>query len=157
MLTRRDRLSRSLASVVCLAAVAAACDRARPPWERAALQAEATVHGPDLDLRGRMTFVRPRSPDLGTLQFDVTRDGHLDNATLLASGKTTAFTDGVPRAIARREEQVLAVLAALVAWPAVQADRRPTAGGAIVRLRDGRGYTVLLGPEASGGPHQPQR
>lgn len=135
----------------------ACCSRTPPPWECDQLQAEVTLRGTDLDLRGRVTFVRPQGRDVGTLQLDCERDGHLDNATLLASGKTTAFSDGVPRAVRASEERALAVLAALFAWPGRTAERQASGQGAVVRMGDGSEYTVVLRPETSGDPHHPGR
>ena len=133
------------------------CSRTPVPWQRDALQAEVILRGRDVDVRGRLTFVRPRSPDLGTLQLDVERDGHLDNATLLATGKTTAFTDGVPRPIRAAEERALAVLAALLAWPGTSGERRASGADSVVRLADGSEYTLTLGREVAPGAHHDRR
>jgi hypothetical protein len=115
--------------------------------------AQARLHGPGLDVEGRVTFVRPRGPALGTLQLDVERDGRLHNATLLATGRTTAFTDGVPRAVRPDEERALAVLAALFAWPRRPAERRPLPAGARVVMPDGEEYTWTMLSELPAGPH----
>jgi hypothetical protein len=144
------------AALIALVLVAVGCERKVPPWERADLQVEVTVRGPDLDLTGRLTFTRPRGA-VGTLQLDVTRETHLDNATLLASGKTTAFTDGVPRAITPREARALAVLAALVAWPGAAGERHAAPSGARVRMPEGGEYHVTLGEEAPRQGHHGMR
>jgi hypothetical protein len=140
-----------------LVVLTAACDRAPPPWHRAAWRGVVTLRGPDLDVRGRVTFVRPATADIGTLQFDVERDGHLDNATLLASGKTTAFRDGVPRPIAAREERALQVLAAWLRWPGATAETRARNDGAALRLPDATEYAVTVVEEASADPHHGRR
>ncbi len=138
-------------------AMLAACERAPMPWQRDGWQGEVTVHGPDLDVAGRVTFVRPQTADIGTLQLDVMREGRLDNATLLASGKTTAFTDGQPRAISAGEQRALAVLAALFAWPLAEATRQARADTVSVRLPDGSEYVCSLLPTPQDVPHHGRR
>ncbi|HLU38055.1 MAG TPA: hypothetical protein VK081_01645 [Planctomycetota bacterium] len=140
------------AALACCAALAA-CGGEPAPWQRDHLQAAAILRGRDLDVRGRVTFVRPRSADVGTLQFDVEREGHLDNATLLANERTTAFTDGVPRAIRPDEMCVLDVLAALFAWPGREATREWDGTCARVVMADGATYECTLHAEVAPDPH----
>jgi hypothetical protein len=146
---QRPNVRHRLVAVLLAAAglASSACSRSTPCWQRDRLQAEVTVRGPDLEVGGRLTFVRPTPAGLGTLQLDVERDGHLDNATLLASGATTAFTDGVPRKVTAREQRALAVLAAAFAWPGALAERTATADGAEVVMPDGARFQVLVGAE----------
>ena len=147
------------ASVGCAVVLAmlVACDRAPMPWHRDGWLGDVTVHGPDLDVRGRVTFVRPQKAGIGTLQLDVMRDGHLDNATLLASDKVTAFTDGQPRAISAGEQRALTVLAALFAWPLAEATREARANNVSVRLPDGSEYVCSLAPTPQDAPHHGRR
>jgi hypothetical protein len=130
-----------------------ACRQDPPPWQCDAMQGLATIHGDGVEVHGRVTFVRPRSAEIGTLQLDVEQAGHNDNATLLASGKTTAFTDGVPRTIRTGEERALAVLAVLFGWPGTEGERSVSGDGCVVRMGDGKRYTVTLVPVATGKPH----
>lgn len=106
------------------------------------------VRGAGVDVRGRVTFVRPAAPGTGTVQIDVERSGHLDNATLLPSGAMTAFTDGVPRQPSAEEARVLEVLAAAFAWPGRVASRTLVAADAAeVVLGDGARFRLEVGKE----------
>ncbi|MEZ5962841.1 MAG: hypothetical protein R3F56_03240 [Planctomycetota bacterium] len=138
-------------------AVVVACARTPPWFERDALQGEVMVRGAGVDLRGRLTFARPTPSGRGTLQFDVERAGHLDNATLLVGGGTTAFTDGVPRAPSAVEERVLAVLAGLLGWPGADAAREADGERiAAVTLPGGGRFVVELGAELPPPHHAPR-
>lgn len=137
-----------------LALLNVGCTRTPPCWERGSLQAAVTVRGDDLTLTGRLTFARPTAAGTGTLQFDVEREGHLDNVTLLATGAATAFTDGVPRALRAHEQRTLDVLAATFGWPGRDAVRTAVGGtGAMVVMPDGARYTIEVGPEATPAHH----
>jgi hypothetical protein len=102
---------------LCLMLLAAGCDRAPPVWERSAFVGEVSLRGPRNTWRGRLTFHRPIGADSGTLQLDSRTTGAADNATLLPSGKLTAFRDGVPRDITAAESEALETLAGFFAWP----------------------------------------
>lgn len=128
---------------LCLAL--SACRQETPCFERDRLQAEMSVRGGGLAARGRVTFARPLASGGGTLQFDVERDGHLDNATLLASGATAAFTDGVPRSATAAERRLLTALAVAFGWPGQSGARDLDATNrAVVTLRDGAVFEIEL-------------
>lgn len=124
--------------------------------DRPGFQGEVAVVMAGKEARGRLTWARP-SGDLvaGTLQFDVSRDGHADNVSLVPPARMVAFRDGVPRAVTAEEQRLLAGLAAILGWtaplgvePAVR-----VAGRDAARFADGVEVAVTVLAERPVGPH----
>lgn len=124
--------------------------------DRPAFQGEVAVAVGGQEWRGRLTWARPSpGPVGGTLQFDVSRDGHADNVSLVPPARMVAFRNGVPRSVTAQEQRLLAGLAAIFGWgaPLGVEEAVRVAGRDAARFGDGVEVTVTVLAERPAGPH----
>lgn len=124
--------------------------------DRGAFQGDVAVALGGQEWRGRLTWARPSAGSLdGTLQFDVSRDGHADNVSLVPPARMVAFRNGVPRSVTAEEQRLLAGLAAIFGWGASLGIESATrvAGRDAARFADGVEVIVTVLAERPAGPH----